>query len=424
MSQEKIDSGTVIVNKKGSEIGVIKKVYSPKLTRLELPNSDSIAFDPSFIIKIDTTGRLLKKKTAVIDPQADIFFKGASQTLQSVMENILKVLINNLQTKETKKAIQFFEFDVLTLTENPEKLAPLEAIGLVRGIELANKTPQDFIIKSVFQTAENKPELVEKIPPEIIIDKLNQEKAYNRILWNVIRIGISQAIRIKDLELINACCEAMVEIGLKHIEIEYKNNGSNDILYWEGRLEDSIFAYIGLLILNLEIENQENQKIAIMNYIQTNIKNFKINSNLRDSCLKLVDNFDLKKYDQRKTAELIHSGIKGFNLKVMCEKKAMKDLTKLINDFLNDQDPKNVNLINLRKNLDQFARETRDVSKEFINTLLEIGQFLKKIEYGDSKILEHYDTLMNNLQKNKYQDLIAILYKISQKFMTKEKDSK
>ena len=45
MSQVKADSGTIILDQNGAEIGVIKKIYSENLARLELVNSNSIALD-------------------------------------------------------------------------------------------------------------------------------------------------------------------------------------------------------------------------------------------------------------------------------------------------------------------------------------------------------------------------------------------
>jgi len=173
MSQERIENGTIILDQKGAEIGVIKKIYSEKLARLELPNSDSIAFDPTLVADIMTSGRVLKKRSAVILPEANVFIKGATTLLKDTFYNGIEMLINHLTEKEIKKAIQHFEFDFLTKLDIEEKLPLQEALGFTRGIGLAIKTPQDFVIKMIFQASEDYPELKAKIPPEVVVDKLD-----------------------------------------------------------------------------------------------------------------------------------------------------------------------------------------------------------------------------------------------------------
>ena len=92
MSQEKIDSGTIILNERGAEIGVIKKIYSDRFARFELQNSDSIAFDPSHVTEINVSGRLLKKRTAKIIPKAQIFTKGATETLTEAVNQAIQLI--------------------------------------------------------------------------------------------------------------------------------------------------------------------------------------------------------------------------------------------------------------------------------------------------------------------------------------------
>ena len=418
MSEEKIDSGTVILNEKNVEIGVIKKIYSSRLARLELPNSTSIAFDPSLVKNISSSGRLIKKKTAFITEDAEKFFKGATDILDSILEKSIGILIKHLSVLDEKKALQQFEFDILNKVEIPDNIKIQEAIGFVRGIELIGKTSQDYLIKTIFQITEAKPELKTNIQPEIVVDRLNQEKAFNRILWNILRIGINLATKLKDISLIEANFDAIEEIGLKHIEIELKASSSNDILYWQTRIEECISRYIALMLLSLDPEKQNNQKNYFKIKFDENLKEIKISNNLKELAQKTFETFDLKEFENLKTIELKHSGIKGFDLKLMSEKNAMKQLLIKVNDFL-EKEGKNANLVNLSKLLDQFAREVRDVSKEFLNILFEIGQYLKKIEYGDSKAQDFYANIMNKIHQRKYDELVEIMEKINGLVKTK-----
>ena len=415
MSMEKVESGTIILDQNGAEIGVVKKIYSPKLVRLELPDSMSIAFNPTLVKDMTSSGRLLKKKTATIIPDAEIFFKGARDTLKQIIQKAIRIIIGHLETKEIKKALQHFEFDFLTQCDIQGQLHIQELVGFIRGIELAIKTPQDFMVKYIFQTCEDFPELKSKIPPEIVVDKLNQEKAFNRILWNILRFGISNTIKAKDFLAIEACCDTLFETGLKYVETEYKNIGNgNDILYWQERIEDIVFKYIALLIMSLEPEKQAEITEDIKQELNTKLKNIKIHSTIKELTQKNIEIFDLKKYEGMKTIELIHSGIKGFNLKVMSEKNAMMEILELVNKHLDD-DSKKPNIISIGKDLDQYARNVRDVSKEFQNILFEIGQYFKKIEYGDSKVDDYYSNLIGKLHK-KYGDLAFIVSKINEIF--------
>ena len=413
MSEEKIDSGTVILNEKNVEIGVIKKIYSTKLARLELPDSTSIAFDPTLVKDISSSGRLIKKKTAFITKEAELFFRGASEVLENVLEQTIEILIGQLSTKEIKKALQYFEFDIINKVEISDNIKLQEAIGFVRGLELIGKTSQDYLIKTIFQIMESKPELKKDIQPEIVVDRLNQEKAFNRILWNILRIGINLAIKIKEISLIEANFDALMEIGLKQIELEFKASSSNDILYWQTRIEDCISKYVALMLMTLESEQQNNQKNYFKVKFVENLKEMKVTNNLKEQAQKVFEAFDLKEYENKKTIELIYSGIKGFNLKVMSEKNAMKDLLQKVNDFI-EKEGKNVNLVNLSKLLDQFAREVRDVSKEFLNIIFEICQYLKKIEYGDSKTQDFYANIMNKIHQRKYDDLNELMERINE----------
>ncbi|MHA1154897.1 MAG: hypothetical protein ACTSQK_02215 [Candidatus Heimdallarchaeota archaeon] len=412
MSQEKIDSGTIILNESGAEIGVIKKIYSDKFARFELQNSDSIAFDPSQVTEINVSGRLLKKRSAKIVPEARIFTKGATETLAEVVNQAIQIIVEHLATKELKKALQHFEFDCLSEAEIVEKLPTQQAIGFIRGVQLAGKTPQDFIVKAVFQVSESIPELKSKLAPEIVVDKLNQDKAFIRILWNLLRVGIAQAIKIKDMDLVNISSEALLEIGLKFIEIEQRESGSsNDILFWQNRIKDCILKYIALMIINLEPENQqENLRFIKENSIEI-IKSIKVHSSLKEQTSKLFEVFTIKEYENKKTIELIHSGVKGFNLNVMSEKKAMNELLDIMNSCTITEEK--TNIVDLRKKIDKFTRETRGVSQEFIQVLHEISQFLKKIEYGDSKVQDYFAILMGKIHRRKYYKLSDLLQKLS-----------
>ncbi|MHA1587113.1 MAG: hypothetical protein ACTSUW_07200, partial [Candidatus Heimdallarchaeota archaeon] len=258
MSQVKADSGTVILDQNGAEIGVIKKVYSENLARLELVNSDSIALDLVLIKDIETSGRILKKKSAELLPEAEKFIKGATVDLNEMTYNGIELIIDHLMTKEIKKALQHFEFDILNRVITSETVSYYEILGLIRGIELAGKNPQDFIVKTTFQASELKPELKIRALPEIVVDKLNQEKAFLRILWNFARVGVAQVVKLKEINLVSAAIDALFEIGLKHIEIESKTTTSTtDMLYWQNRIEDCIVKYIALLINSLEVDTQE-----------------------------------------------------------------------------------------------------------------------------------------------------------------------
>lgn len=412
MSPEKIDSGTIILNERGAEIGVIKKIYSDRFARFELQNSDSIAFDPSLVTEISVSGRLLKKKSAKIIPEARIFAKGATETLTEAVSQAIQLIVEHLATKELKKALQHFEFDFLTKADIEEKLPSQQAIGYIRGVQLAGKTPQDFVVKAVFQVSESIPELKSKIAPEIVVDKLNHDKAFTRILWNLLRVGISQAIKIKDIDLVYICSEALIEIGLRLIEIEQRESGSSyDILFWQNRINDCILKYIALMIMNLEPENQEQNLQFIKEKAAERIKSIKVNSSLREQTIKYFETFTIKDYENIKTIELIHSGVKGFNLKVMSEKKSMINLLEIINSCTSSEDP--TNIVDLRKKIDKFTRETRGVSQEFIEVLHEISQFLKKIEYGDSKVQDYFATLLNKIHRRKYFELGDLLQKLN-----------
>lgn len=412
MSQEKIDSGTIILNESGAEIGVIKKIYSDKFARFELQNSDSIAFDPSQVTEINVSGRLLKKRSAKIVPEARIFTKGATETLAEVVSQAIQIIVEHLATKELKKALQHFEFDCLSEAEIVEKLPTQQAIGFIRGVQLAGKTPQDFIVKAVFQVSESIPELKSKLAPEIVVDKLNQDKAFIRILWNLLRVGIAQAIKIKDMDLVNISSEALLEIGLKLIEIEQRESGSsNDILFWQNRIKDCILKYIALMIINLEPENQQENLRFIKENSTEIIKSIKVHSSLKEQTSKLFEVFTIKEYENKKTIELIHSGVKGFNLNVMSEKKAMNELLDIMNSCTITEEK--TNIVDLRKKIDKFTRETRGVSQEFIQVLHEISQFLKKIEYGDSKVQDYFAILMGKIHRRKYYKLSDLLQKLS-----------
>ncbi|MCK5046799.1 MAG: hypothetical protein KAS22_09485, partial [Candidatus Heimdallarchaeota archaeon] len=94
MSQLKADSGTIILDKSGAEIGVIKKVYSENLARLELVNSESIALDLVLVTDIETSGRILKKKSAELVPEAEKFIKGATDNLKEMTYNGIELIID------------------------------------------------------------------------------------------------------------------------------------------------------------------------------------------------------------------------------------------------------------------------------------------------------------------------------------------
>ncbi|MHA1365711.1 MAG: hypothetical protein ACTSP5_04775 [Candidatus Heimdallarchaeota archaeon] len=418
MSQERIENGTIILDQKGAEIGVIKKIYSEKLARLELPNSDSIAFDPTLVADIMTSGRVLKKRSAVILPEANVFIKGATTLLKDTFYNGIEMLINHLTEKEIKKAIQHFEFDFLTKLDIEEKLPLQEALGFTRGIGLAIKTPQDFVIKMIFQASEDYPELKAKIPPEVVVDKLNQEKAFVRFLWNGLRIAISQATKLKEEEMIDAVLRILLEIGLKHIDIELKSGASsNDIQYLQNRIEECILKYYAVLILSLEHDRQEDFTKTIIPQLIIEIKSVKVNSSLRDQTIKMLESFELKRYEGYKKIELLHSGIKGFNLRVMSEKKAMKELLDITNEYFASEHKEGKSTGTLEKSIQEFAKNVRDVSKEFIDLLFEICQFLKKIEYGDSKVKEFEVELQEKIYKRKLAELGLLVNKINRAFI-------
>lgn len=419
MSQLKADSGTIILDKSGAEIGVIKKVYSENLARLELVNSESIALDLVLVTDIETSGRILKKKSAELVPEAEKFIKGATDNLKEMTYNGIELIIDHLMTKEIKKALQHFEFDILNRIITSETISYYEVLGLIRGIELAGKTSQDFIVKTTFQASELKPELKRRIPPEIVVDKLNQEKAFLRILWNFARIGVAQVVKLKEINLVKAAIDALFEIGLRHIEIEAKTaTTKTDMLHWQNRIEDCIVKYIALLINSLEIEDQEEFLNNLKEKLLEDLKKIKVNGMIKEHAVKSIEAIDLTKYENLKQIEFLYSGIKGFNLKVMSEKQAMKDLKDIVNRFLEEDKTKNI--INLQKEITKFAKEVRDVSKEFCNILFDISQYLKKIEYGDSKVNEFYSVLMDKIHNRKYFDLSHILNKVSRIYL-KEK---
>ena len=419
MSQLKADSGTIILDKSGAEIGVIKKVYSENLARLELVNSESIALDLVLVTDIETSGRILKKKSAELVPEAEKFIKGATDNLKEMTYNGIELIIDHLMTKEIKKALQHFEFDILNRIITSETISYYEVLGLIRGIELAGKTSQDFIVKTTFQASELKPELKRRIPPEIVVDKLNQEKAFLRILWNFARICVAQVVKLKEINLVKAAIDALFEIGLRHIEIEAKTaTTKTDMLHWQNRIEDCIVKYIALLINSLEIEDQEEFLNNLKEKLLEDLKKIKVNGMIKEHAVKSIEAIDLTKYENLKQIEFLYSGIKGFNLKVMSEKQAMKDLKDIVNRFLEEDKTKNI--INLQKEITKFAKEVRDVSKEFCNILFDISQYLKKIEYGDSKVNEFYSVLMDKIHNRKYFDLSHILNKVSRIYL-KEK---
>ena len=419
MSQVKADSGTIIIDKSGAEIGVIKKVYSENLARLELVNSESIALDLILVTDIETSGRILKKKSAELVPEAEKFIKGATDNLKEMTYNGIELIIDHMMTKEIKKALQHFEFDILNRVITPETISYYEVLGLIRGIELAGKTSQDFIVKTTFQASELKPELKRRIPPEIVVDKLNQEKAFLRILWNFARICVAQVVKLKEINLVKAAIDALFEIGLRHIEIEAKTaTTKTDMLHWQNRIEDCIVKYIALLINSLEIEDQEEFLNNLKEKLLEDLKKIKVNGMIKEHAVKSIEAIDLTKYENLKQIEFLYSGIKGFNLKVMSEKQAMKDLKDIVNRFLEEDKTKNI--INLQKEITKFAKEVRDVSKEFCNILFDISQYLKKIEYGDSKVNEFYSVLMDKIHNRKYFDLSHILNKVSRIYL-KEK---
>ncbi|NHK30115.1 MAG: hypothetical protein FK730_02100 [Asgard group archaeon] len=408
MSQEKADSGTVLLNSAGVELGVIKKIYSQNLARLELADSTSIALDLSLITDVTTSGRLIKKKSAIAQPEIDIFFIGASEILEQLIVNSIKLLSEHLSTKEIKKALQYFEFDFLTKYDFTDNLEYYKLLGLIRGIELAGKTAQDFLVKSIFQASESYPELNNLIAPEILVDKLNQEKAFSRILWNLLRLCVSQKLKLKDGKLILAIADALFDIGLNVIEIEFKaGNSTADLLYWNERIEDCIFKYIALMFNTQELDDQMLQIDEMKAKYSELIKKSKINGSIKTQIIKIIENFNPKDYEEYKTIELLHSGIKGFNLQVMSEKKAMNDLKLIVNSLLEEEKP--ISMMALEKEITKFSKEIRDVSREFLDTLLQIAQYLKKLEYGDSKTHEYYSSLREIVYNKRYTDLGLIL---------------
>lgn len=415
MSQEKIDSGTVILDQKGAEIGVVKKVYPSGLARLELANSDSIALDVSFIQEVEITGRILKKKSAKVKDEITIFFKGASDILEKIMVENVKLLALQLSSKENKKALQYYEFDVITKIELEQDLTNYELLGLARGIELANKIAQDFIVKNVFQAIEKNQSIGEILAPEVMIDKLNQEKAFHRILWNLMRYSFAQGQQLKEIKIIEALIEIITEIGIKAIDIEYKIGvPDSDILYWNERLENYINRYIAALLLNVDPEHQQSLIKTIKTRILENVRKIKVSSAIRDEAMKSLQNFNLEKYQDTKTMELLHAGLKGFNLRVMSEIKAMKELKNKLFELLDQEKGKST--IKIQNEINKFTREVRDVSKDFQNLLFEIAQYLKKIEYGDSKVNEYYSEMMEKIQRKKLIELNEILIRLRNTF--------
>lgn len=413
MSQEKADSGTIILDSNGVELGIIKKIYTENLARLELANSSTIALDLDLITDVTTSGRLIKKKSAIVQEEIETFFVGASEILEQLIVNSIELLSNHLSTNEIKKALQYFEFDFLTKYDFTDNLQYYKLLGLIRGIELAGKTAQDFIVKSIFQATESNSELAKLIAPEILVDKLNQEKAFDRILWNLLRICVSQILKLKEKKLFFAVVDAEFDIGLKLLDNEYKMAlSTTDILYWSERVEDCIIKYIALMFNTLEL-NEEQLLVDLKEKYIDNIKRFKVNGTIKEQTIKLIENFKPKDYEQYKTIELLHSGIKGFNLRVMAEKKAMNDLKLLVISLLDKDKP--ISIMALQKEITNFSKEIRDVSREFLDTLLQIAQYLKKLEYGDSKTNDYYTTLRENIYNKKYADLDIILELLNKK---------
>ncbi len=89
----------------------------------------------------------------------------------------------------------------------------------------------------------------------------------------------------------------------------------------------------------------------------------------------------------------------------------MKELLDIMNSCTSTEEK--TNIVDLRKKIDKFTRETRGVSQEFIQVLHEISQFLKKIEYGDSKVQDYFATLMGKIHRRKYYELGDLLQKLS-----------
>ncbi|MBD3189516.1 MAG: hypothetical protein GF308_02680 [Candidatus Heimdallarchaeota archaeon] len=427
MTQEEVDSGTLIFDQNGEEIGVIKKIYSENLARLELQNSETIAMDPTLVKDITVTGRILKKRSATILPEAKVFFDGAQQILNEITFKAIVLLIDQLVKNDIQAALQQFEFKFLDEVELGA-LPNLKALGLVRGIQLAGKTPQDFIVKRVFQASERDPQFQEKMAPEEVVDKLNREKAFVRILWNLQRIAVAQAIKLKDTEMIDACIDTIFELGLKQINIELKKENSKDILHWQKRFEGCVLEYLGLMLSYYEpsiaaTDEEGEEELAVSDYftqkkqeLQDQINEMNLNSILKEETSKALEEFDLHTYVNSKPLELLHGGVQGFNLKVMMEKKSMKQLREMVDDFFANDYPDGGNIVNLRKNIDEFTKDLRDVSKDFLNLLLEIGQYLKKMEYGDSTVQNYYSALLKKTDNKKYSDIHYVLSQINQKF--------
>jgi len=417
MSQIKIDSGTIIVDQKGSEIGVVKKIYNERLARLELVNSESVPLDLTLITNVNISGRILKKKNATIIPEYDIFLKGAVETLNKIHYDCLELIIEHLLDKEIKKALQYFEFDLITTYEIVETLPYYEVLGLIRGIELAAKTPQDFIVKCTFNVAEIKSQLKLIVPPEIVVDKLNQEKAFIRILWNAARLVITQVIKQKNSNLIKAMADVLFEISLKYIEVELKEIEETNPIYWSNRIEDCVIKYIALMINSLEIEKQAEILNSIKTKLLEDLNKMKINSVTKEQAIKTIESFNIDKYEKSKAIELMHSGIKGFNLRVMVEKKALKELKGIIENFLEKESTRNI--VNLQKVIIEFNRNARDISKDLSDLLIEVVQYLKKVEYGDSKANEFFSNLTEKIFQKKYYDLGNILKTLNKEYVKK-----
>jgi hypothetical protein len=412
MSQEKADSGTIVLNADGSELGVIKKVYSNSLARLELTDGTSIAIDLDLVVNFTSSGRIIKKKSASTKREITAFFLGATDTLNQLLYNKIELLANHFAIKETKKALQHFEFDLLTKYGYEDKIPIYQILGVIRGIELGSKTTQDFIVKSIFHTFELNPQLGNVIAPEILVDKLNQEKAFIRILWNLLRICVSQVIKHNNKMLIFAVTDALIDIGLRFIDNEYKLAvSSTDLLHWNDRLNDCIIKYIVLMINELESNDKQIMWDKIKADYEEVIRKAKVNNNIKEQMNKLLESTIVDESEKYKSIELLHSGIKGFNLKVMSEKKAMSDLNKLIKSLLEQEKPAKVST--LQKEITSFIQNTRDVSKDFTDTLFEIVQYLKKIEYGDSKVRDFYSEVVDKIHNFRYFDLLEILDKLN-----------
>ncbi|MEA2070878.1 MAG: hypothetical protein U9O98_06255 [Asgard group archaeon] len=419
MNKEKADSGTIILNQSGVEIGVIKKIYSDHFARLELQNSESIPMDPTMIKDLKTTGRIIKKKRATIKSEANRFFEGAEYFTNKVNQESISILAKYIANEEIKRGLQKFEFNYLNEIDLKDDLGEIETKGNLRGLHLASKTAQDQIIKTIFTINENNSTKLHNIPPEIFVDKLNQEKAFMRIFWNILRAFIHNIGKQKSESLIKTSIEPLLEISFKHLEIEYRNiTDEKDVLYWNKRINESIFYYLVYLILSLEASKQEDFMNELKPIILQELEKYKIQSIFKDETRKILESFDLKHYQKYKPLELLHGGIKGFDLITITEKKVMSTLKEEILKYLEKSESSSDKvIIHLRKIFEEKHRNSRDVSNNFLNYLYEIAQFLKKIEYGDSKARDFYSELMGKINEDDYEQLNNIVEKIGKEFL-------